>query len=91
LVLFSLFFIFTLFSSNDFFFSYLSLEGMSFSLYIVAATIYYNKLSLESAVKYFILGGIASSFLLYGIAMLFLVSNSLDFFSVKYFLSQQTN
>jgi len=72
-----------------FFFSYLSLEGMSFSLYILAATVYYNKLSLESAIKYFVLGGVASSLLLYGISLLFLVSNSLDFFSIKFFLNQE--
>jgi len=86
LFLFSIFFMLILFSSNDFFFSYLALEGMSFSLYILAGSVYYNKLSLESALKYFILGGIASCLLLYGISLLFISVNSLDFFSVKYYL-----
>ena len=86
LLLFSIFFMLILFSSNDFFFSYLALEGMSFSLYILAGTVYYNKLSLESALKYFILGGVASCLLLYGISLLFISINSLDFFSIKYFL-----
>ena len=86
LLLFSIFFMLILFSSNDFFFSYLALEGMSFSLYILAGSVYYNKLSLESALKYFILGGIASCLLLYGISLLFISINSLDFFSIKYYL-----
>merc|ERR1711957_26907 len=34
----------------------------------------------------FILGGIASCLLLYGISLLFISVNSLDFFSVKYYL-----
>jgi len=87
LFLLSIFFMLILMSSTDFFFSYLALEGTSFSLYILSATIYYNKLSLESAVKYFILGGVASCIFLYGISLLFICVNSLDFFTVKLFLS----
>lgn len=63
LFLLSIFFMLMLLSSNDFFFGYLSLEGMSFSLYILAASVYYSRLSIESSLKYFILGGVASSLL----------------------------
>ena len=87
LILFAIFFSLTLLSSNDFFISYISLEGMSFSLYILASTIYYSKLSVESAIKYFILGGVASCILCYSISLLFLVTSSLDFFSVRFFFS----
>lgn len=85
LILFSIFFMLMLLSSNDFLFSYFSIEGMSFCLYILAATIYYNRFSLESALKYFILGGIASSILLYGISFIFIITSSLDFFYIKYY------
>lgn len=85
LILFSIFFMLMLLSSNDFLFSYFSIEGMSFSLYILTATIYYNRFSLESALKYFILGGIASSILLYGISFIFIITSSLDFFYIKYY------
>lgn len=91
LFLFSLFFIVILFSVTDFFSTFLALEGMSFSLYILASTIYYNQLCLESSIKYFILGGIASCILLYGISLLFIVTNSLDFFIIKYYLLNNIN
>lgn len=91
LVLLAIFFMLMLLSSNDFFFSYLSLEGMSFSLYILAASLYYNRLSIESALKYFILGGIASSVLLYAISFILIITSSLDFFSIKYFFLEGSN
>jgi len=75
-----------LLSSSDFFFSYLSLEGMSFGLYGLACMVFYNKRSLESAIKYFILGGVASAILAYGISLLLVYSNSLVFFDIKFFL-----
>jgi NADH-quinone oxidoreductase subunit N len=87
--MFSLFFSLVLFSASDFFFAYLALEGMSFSLYVLSVTVFYNKQSLESAIKYFILGGISSGLLLYALAILFFSINSLDFFSVKFFLTQE--
>ena len=91
LILFSIFFMLMLLSSNDFLFSYFSIEGMSFCLYILAATIYYNRFSLESALKYFILGGIASSILLYGISFIFIITSSLDFFYIKYYFLMNNN
>jgi NADH-quinone oxidoreductase subunit N len=91
LILFSIFFIIILLSANDFFSAYIALEGISFSLYIIASIIYYNKLSLECAIKYFILGGITSCILLYGIALLFIITSSLNFFLIKYYLLNNLN
>jgi NADH:ubiquinone oxidoreductase subunit 2 (subunit N) len=91
LILIATFFMLMLLSSNDFFFSYLSLEGLSFSLYILAASLYYNRLSIESALKYFILGGISSSILLYAISLILITTSSLDFFSIKYFFLEESN
>lgn len=87
LLLFAIFFSLVLLSSNDFFLSYISLEGMSFSLYILAGTIYYSKLSIESAIKYFILGGVSSCILSYSLSLLFIITSSLDFFSVRFFFN----
>jgi NADH-quinone oxidoreductase subunit N len=91
LLLFAVFFSVSLLSSNDFFLSYLSLEGMSFSLYVLSATIYFSKLSVESAIKYFILGGVASCIFSYSISLLFLMTSSLDFFSIKFFFNHTFN
>jgi len=82
----SIFFMLILISSSDFYSCYLSLEGMSFSLYLLSASSYYNRLSIEASLKYFILGSVASSILLYGISFSLIVTTSLDFFSIKYFL-----
>lgn len=86
LFLIAIFFMLILISSSDFYTCYLALEGMSFSLYLLSACIYYNRLSIEGSIKYFILGSIASSILLYGISFILIVTTSLDFFSIKYFL-----
>jgi len=86
LFLMSIFFMLILISSSDFYSCYLSLEGMSFSLYLLSASSYYNRLSIEASLKYFILGSVASSILLYGISFSLIVTTSLDFFSIKYFL-----
>jgi len=64
---------------------------MSFSLYIMVSVVYYNKLSLESSIKYFTLGGISSAILLYGISLLFIITNSIDFFVIKYYLLNNLN
>jgi NADH:ubiquinone oxidoreductase subunit 2 (subunit N) len=41
---------------------------MSFSIYILASTIYYSKIALEASIKYFILGGIASCIFVNGLS-----------------------
>jgi NADH-quinone oxidoreductase subunit N len=74
-----------LLSASDFFFSYLSLEGLSFSLYALASLVFYNKKSLEATIKYFILGGVASAIFAYGISLLLIYSNSIFFFDTKFF------
>ena len=84
-LVFSLFFMCMLLSASDFFFSYLSLEGLSFSLYALASLVFYNKKSLEATIKYFILGGVASAIFAYGISLLLVYSNSIFFFDTKFF------
>jgi len=58
-------------SSNDLIVLFLGLEILSLSLYLMAASDRRREESQESGLKYFILGGFASAFLLYGIALVY--------------------
>ena len=57
---------------------YLGLELMSLSLYAMVAMRRDHAISTEAAMKYFVLGSMASGFLLYGISMLYGATGSLD-------------
>ncbi len=57
---------------------YMGLEMMSLSLYALAAMRRDSPLSSEAAMKYFVLGAIASGFLLYGISMIYGGTGNLD-------------
>ncbi|MFJ3046300.1 NADH-quinone oxidoreductase subunit NuoN [Herbaspirillum chlorophenolicum] len=58
-------------SGNSFLSIYLGLELMSLSLYALVALRRDNAASTEAGMKYFILGALASGFLLYGMSMLY--------------------
>jgi NADH-quinone oxidoreductase subunit N len=60
-----------LISAIDLLVVFIGLEIMSLSLYLMIAMSNEDKLSKESALKYFILGSFASAILLYGIALIF--------------------
>ena len=55
-------------SANDLIVLFLGLETLSLAQYVMAASHMRRFQSQESAIKYFILGGFSSAFLLYGIA-----------------------
>ena len=65
-------------SGNNFLTLYLGLELMSLSLYAVIALRREVPQSNEAAMKYYVLGALASGFLLYGISMLYGATGSLD-------------
>jgi NADH-quinone oxidoreductase subunit N len=65
-------------SGNNMLIIYLGLELMSLSLYALVAMRRDHAQSTEAAMKYFILGALASGFLLYGISMLYGATGSLD-------------
>ncbi|MFZ6687093.1 NADH-quinone oxidoreductase subunit NuoN [Undibacterium sp. SXout11W] len=65
-------------SGNNFLIIYLGLELMSLSLYALVALRRDHTVSTEAAMKYFILGALASGFMLYGISMLYGATGSLD-------------
>jgi NADH-quinone oxidoreductase subunit N len=78
LALFALLGQFVMISGNNFLTIYLGLELMSLSLYALVALRRDNAKATEAAMKYFILGALASGFLLYGISMLYGATGSLD-------------
>ncbi len=65
-------------SGNNFLALYLGLELMSLSLYAVIALRKDSPQANESAMKYYLLGALASGFLLYGISMLYGATGSLE-------------
>ncbi|MFN9749679.1 MAG: NADH-quinone oxidoreductase subunit NuoN [Burkholderiales bacterium] len=69
--------IFIMLSSNHFLVSYLGLELMSLSLYALTALRRDRAESTEAAMKYFVLGALASGFLLYGMSMVYGATGSL--------------
>ena len=82
LALFSLLGQMVMISANNFLIIYLGLELMSLALYALVALRRNHAVSTEAAMKYFILGALASGFLLYGISMLYGATGSLDLMEV---------
>ncbi len=65
-------------SANNFLVIYLGLEVMSLSLYALVALRRDSAVATEAAMKYFVLGALASGFLLYGLSMMYGATGSLD-------------
>jgi NADH-quinone oxidoreductase subunit N len=78
LSLFSLLGISVMVSGNNFLVIYLGLELMSLSLYALVGLRRDHTESTEAAMKYFVLGALASGFLLYGLSMMYGATGSLD-------------
>ena len=66
-------------SANSMLTMYLGLETLSLSLYALVAFDRNSAIAAESAMKYFVLGAIASGSLLYGISWVYGVTGSLEF------------
>jgi NADH-quinone oxidoreductase subunit N len=64
-------------SANNFLVIYLGLELMSLSLYALVALRRDHGVATEAAMKYFVLGALASGFLLYGLSMMYGATGSL--------------
>jgi NADH-quinone oxidoreductase subunit N len=65
-------------SANNFLIVYLGLELMSLSLYALTAMRRDHAISTEAAMKYFVLGALASGFLLYGLSMIYGATGTLE-------------
>ena len=65
-------------SANNFLVVYLGLELMSLSLYALTALRRDHAIATEAAMKYFVLGALASGFLLYGLSMMYGATGTLE-------------
>jgi NADH-quinone oxidoreductase subunit N len=65
-------------SANHFLVVYLGLEVMSLSLYALTALRRDHTAATEAAMKYFVLGALASGFLLYGLSMMYGATGTLE-------------
>jgi NADH-quinone oxidoreductase subunit N len=76
--MFSLLGVFVMISGSNFLVIYLGLELLTLSSYALVALRRDHAASTEAAMKYFVLGAMASGFLLYGLSMLYGATGSLD-------------
>ena len=65
-------------SANNFLVVYLGLELMSLSLYALTALRRDHAVATEAAMKFFVLGALASGFLLYGLSMMYGATGTLE-------------
>jgi NADH-quinone oxidoreductase subunit N len=82
LSLFALLGIFVMISGHNFLVIYLGLEMLTLSSYALVALRRDDARSTEAAMKYFVLGALASGFMLYGMSMLYGATGSLDLVKV---------
>ena len=78
LSLFSLLGMFIMIGGNNFLVLYLGLELLTLSSYALVALRREDATATEAAMKYFVLGAMASGFLLYGLSMVYGATGSLD-------------
>ena len=78
LLLFALLGIMVMISANHFLTLYLGLELLSLALYAMVALNRDSAQSTEAAMKYFVLGALASGLLLYGMSMIYGATGTLD-------------
>lgn len=78
LSLFSLLGMFVMISGHNFLVIYMGLELMTLSSYALVALRRDDATATEAAMKYFVLGALASGFLLYGLSMIYGATGSLD-------------
>ncbi len=75
-------------SGTDLLVIYLGLELMSLSVYVLVAVYYRDLRSLEGAIKYFLLGSVASAFLVVGLALVYGATAELGLRAVREVLSE---
>ena len=78
LSLFGLLGMFIMIGGNNFLVIYMGLELLTLSSYALVALRRDSEIATEAAMKYFVLGAMASGFLLYGMSMMYGATGSLD-------------
>jgi NADH-quinone oxidoreductase subunit N len=74
-------------STTHLIFMFIALEIMSLAVYVMVAMRRSSEFSAEAGMKYFILGGLGSAFLLYGSALIFGATGTLELTSIHNFLN----
>lgn len=74
-------------SSNSFITIFIGLEVMSLAIYVLCGLMRDSVKSVESSLKYFLLGAFATAFLLYGIAMIYVATGTVDLKELYIFVS----
>jgi NADH-quinone oxidoreductase subunit N len=69
-------------TANDLITLFVSLELLSFALYILAGLARRDRRSQEASLKYFVLGSVASALLLYGMALLYTATGTVELASI---------
>ncbi|HEX4585070.1 MAG TPA: NADH-quinone oxidoreductase subunit NuoN [Burkholderiaceae bacterium] len=87
LALFTLLGVMTMISANNLLLIYLGLELQSLALYALVALQRDQPRAGEAAMKYFVLGALASGFLLYGMSMLYGATGTLDINEIAHRIS----
>ena len=77
-------------AARDLLTAYLSVEVLSFSLYIAVSLAKNDARSGEAALKYVLLGGVASAMLLYGLSLLYGVAGSTQYAEIADSLARGT-
>jgi len=67
-------------------FTFIALEIMSLGIYVLVAMRRSSSFSSEAGLKYFILGGLGSAFLLYGASLIFGATGSFNLLDIQAFL-----
>ena len=78
-------------SSNDLLLLYVSIELQSLSLYVLVALNRDSLKSSEAALKYFILGSIASAIILYGVSITYSITGSTNYNEISNFAFNKNN
>ena len=76
-------------SAHNFVLIYLGLELLSLSMYALVAYVRDSHNASEAAIKYFVLGAIASGMLLYGISIMYGLSGTLDLTELNEYLRNE--
>src|SRR5665647_1182664 len=86
LILFSTAGMILMMSTTHLLFLFIALEIMSLAVYVMVAMRRSSQFSAEAGLKYFILGGLASAFLLYGTSLVFGATGSFELVSIENYL-----
>lgn len=79
----SLIALFFLVSANDLLLMFVAIETFTLSLYVMAAYLKRDLISIEAGLKYLIIGSLASAFLIYGISLIYVAAGSTSLVSVR--------